>query len=495
MRIGHSQERAGGTRLWVISHRYRVVLAFVGLVALPLRADAETAATAGQSPNECLSGTSSAGWCGDGGPATAAKLRSPWGVAVGPDGRTYVADAGNHVVRVIERDGTIHTRAGTGVAGYTGDGGRALIARLDRPVAVAVDGARLLVADAGTHTVRSIEGPLITTVAGTGRAGFSGDGQPGRQAALNSPYGIAVTEDGGFLIADRGNNRIRKILPDGTIKTVAGNGRRGYSGDGGSAVLASLSSPYDVSPTGDGGFLVADTSNNRVRMVSPAGVISTVVGTGRATNSGDGGPGNRASIEAPLGVHALLRGALVATAGEVLRRVGTTGTIRSVATVCATDVAQNADRDGFLVGVPRKDRVLEVTPAGRIVTIAGSGESGAGTCKIQRSPVGGSPLWDVFALRDSVIHGKPRKLTVRWMTSRSTERLFTITRAQTSSIRPCTAEGTQVWAGQWRFAVAGKWERTLYLDHNLAPGTYTLRLRGRRSDGLTNCDETKLEIQ
>jgi len=149
---------------------------------------------------------------------------------------------------------------------------------------------------------------LIVTVAGTGSFGFSGDGGPATSARLNYPAGVAATADGGFLIADSNNNRVRKVTQSGTIKTVAGTGTAGSSGDGGPATSAQLNLPVGVAATADGGFLIADQSNHRVRKVTQSGTIKTVAGTGTAGSAGDGGPATSARLNGPYGVAATADG-------------------------------------------------------------------------------------------------------------------------------------------------------------------------------------------
>ena len=148
----------------------------------------------------------------------------------------------------------------------------------------------------------------IATVAGTGTAGFSGDGNAATSAQLNGPAGVAASADGGFLIADTSNDRVRRVSPAGTISTVAGTNTGGCSGDGGAATSAQLSVPVEVAASADGGFLIADASNNRVRRVSPAGTISTVAGNGTAGSAGDGGAATSAQLDFPAGVAATADG-------------------------------------------------------------------------------------------------------------------------------------------------------------------------------------------
>jgi uncharacterized repeat protein (TIGR01451 family) len=214
-----------------------------------------------------IAGNEFSGFSGDGGPATAASLGQTFGVAVAPDGSVLIADTGNGRIRRVGPDGIITTIAGTGTAGFSGDGGPATAARFNGAVGVALapDGS-VVIADANNHRVRRV-GPdgIITTIAGTGTAGFSGDGEPATAASLSSPYGVAVAPDGGVLIADTGNSRIRRVGPDGIITTIAGTGTAGFSGDGGRAAAANLSSPYGVAVAPDGSVLIADTGNSRIR--------------------------------------------------------------------------------------------------------------------------------------------------------------------------------------------------------------------------------------
>src|SRR5215471_8190278 len=242
---------------------------------------------------------------GDGGPATAAALNNPAGVAMMPDGGYLIADAGAARIRRVSATGIITTVAGNGTPSYSGDGGPATAAGLYAPSGVAPmpDGG-YVIADTGNSRVRQVfPDGTITTVAGTGTPGFSGDGGPATAAQLgiNSPYSVAVTADGGFLIGDEVNRRVRLVSPSGIITTVAGTGVQGSSGDGGAATAAQLNVPMGVAATPDGGFLIADEFSNRVRWVSPTGVITTVAGTGTLgfAANGDGGPATAANIYFP----------------------------------------------------------------------------------------------------------------------------------------------------------------------------------------------------
>jgi hypothetical protein len=274
-----------------------------------------------------VAGTGVPGFAGDGGHSAAAQLQYPGDVEPTADGGYLIADYANRVVRRVSASGKIKTVAGTpGVGGYAGDGGRATSALLAGPTAVAetTDGG-FLIADATNHCVRMVSPTgIITTIAGTGVAGLRGDGGPATSARLHKPSGVAIASDKSILIADSVNDRIRRVARDGTIATVAGTGTRGYSGDGGPAVLARLYLPVGLVATPDGGFLLADKANHAVRWVSSSGVIRTVAGNGTVGFSGDGGPATSARLAGPIDV-ALLPGGgfLIADVfNNVIRRVG-----------------------------------------------------------------------------------------------------------------------------------------------------------------------------
>jgi hypothetical protein len=251
-------------------------------------------------------------YSGDGGAATGAQLYNQFGVAVDGAGNLYIADSGNNVIRKVSAsDGTISTVAGNNAngAGYSGDGGAATRAQLNFPWGVAVDGAgNLYIADWGNNVIRKVSASdgTISTVAGNGSAGNSGDGSAATRAQLSQPTGVAVDGAGNLYIADWGNNVIRKVsASDGTISTVAGNGGMGYSGDGGAATGAELSQPTDVAVDGAGNLYIADWGNNVIRKVSASdGTISTVAGNNAsgAGYSGDGGAATSAQLNYPWGV-------------------------------------------------------------------------------------------------------------------------------------------------------------------------------------------------
>jgi uncharacterized protein (TIGR03437 family) len=237
---------------------------------------------------------------GDGGAATSAQLNSPLGVAVDAAGNLYVSDTLNNLVRRVDTKGVITTFAGTGTAGFGGDGGAAASAQLNNPQGLAVDSAgNLYIADTQNARVRKVSGGTISTVAGSGSSGFGGDGGAATSAQLNAPFGVALDAAGNLYIAEFSNNRIRKVGTNGNISTIAGTGVSGYSGDGGAATSAQLNGPQAVAVDGSGNVYVADTANNRVRKIGNTGVITTVAGTGIAGFSGDGGPGTSAQVGNP----------------------------------------------------------------------------------------------------------------------------------------------------------------------------------------------------
>ena len=280
-----------------------------------------------------VAGTGTTGISGDGGPATAAAVEHPRGLAVLRDGSVVVAEPFDNVVRRLAADGTISTVAGTGAAGFKGDGGAASLARLDfvHGVAAMPDGGFVLADTLNERIRRVLPDGRIETVAGSGVRGYAGDGGAATAAAFEDPRGVATFPDGRILIPDTGNDRIRLVRLDGTIETVAGDGVSGFAGDGGPATAAELRTPFGVAPLPDGGFLVDDSGNARIRRVWPDGHISTVAGNGVAGYSGDGGP----AVDAELrGVHNLVAapgGFLIADTGNDRVRLVRDGTIETVA--------------------------------------------------------------------------------------------------------------------------------------------------------------------
>ena len=230
-----------------------------------------------------IAGNGIPGFGGDGGPAGEASFSRVSGIAVNNAGEIFLADTGNHRIRKISREGIISTVAGTGENGYSGDNGPANQAMINYPYGVACDDqGNLYIVDTSNQRIRKV-GPagIITTIAGSGDYGFSGDNGPAVQASLWSPSGVAVDEDGALYIVDRANHRIRKVDAQGVITTIAGNGIRGYSGDGGPAELAHLHTPDSVAVDRSGNVYISDEQNSRIRMVSGNGIITTVAGNGK----------------------------------------------------------------------------------------------------------------------------------------------------------------------------------------------------------------------
>ncbi len=249
-----------------------------------------------------VAGNGSQGFSGDGGPALNAQLNSPQGLAIGPDGTLYIADTANQRIRAV-LNGQITTVAGSGVAGFAGDSGPALAAAFNSPTAIAVDsGGALLTCDTANNRIRRIASGTITTIAGNGTQGFSGDNAAATAAELDTPFGIAVGSDGRIYIADTHNDRIRMIALDGTISTIAGTGIRGFSGDGLAATAAALSQPRGLFFTSSGTLLFADSNNQRLRMVDANGIITTIAGSGVQGASSDANAAAAAALDTPRGV-------------------------------------------------------------------------------------------------------------------------------------------------------------------------------------------------
>ena len=245
-----------------------------------------------------------AGFSGDGGPATAAQLNSPFGVDLDSLGDVFIADANNNRVRKVDPTGTITTVAGTGVAGFSGDGGMATAAQLSLPRGLGVDPVgNVFIADSNNNRVRKVDATgMITTVAGTGVAGFAGDGGPATSAQLNFPRSIAFDRSGALLVVDTRNHRVRKVDGAGTVTTLAGDGVAAFGGDGGPATAAHLNVPYGVAVGPNGDVFIADSENARVRKVAPDGTMSTAAGDGSEGFSGDGGPPLVAQLHYPIAV-------------------------------------------------------------------------------------------------------------------------------------------------------------------------------------------------
>jgi uncharacterized protein (TIGR03437 family) len=333
-----------------------------------------TGAAAGLSPEYTIgtvAGNGISGFSGDDGPAISAQLGAETAVATDAAGNLYIADTLNQRIRRVTPSGTITTVAGNGTMSFSGDGGPATLAGMRDPSGVAVDAAgNLYIAAEGNFRIRRVtpEG-TITTVAGNGISGFSGDGGPAISAELANPNGVAVDAAGNLYIADQvGSYRIRRVTPAGTITTVAGNGKYGFSGDGGPATAAPLGSPSGVAVDGAGNLYIADRLNYRVRRVTPEGIITTVAGNGTPGFSGDGGPAISADLTAPNSV-------AVDEAGNVYIAVYPGSRIRVLQPVAGSPIISTVQNGGsFLPGVSQ----------GSWVTIKGANL--AGTTRVWTTP-------------------------------------------------------------------------------------------------------------
>lgn len=253
-----------------------------------------------------VAGDGTQGYAGDGATAAKAQMSTPVGLAVDKSGNIYVAEMDSHVIRRFTNGGNISTFAGKAENGATwaGDGAVATAAGLNRPRGVAIDpGGLVYIADSGNHRIRKVDSSgNISTFAGNGTIGYYGDGSAAIAATFNNPQGMAFDAAGNLYVADTNNHVIRKITKDGSlITTVAGTGRYGYSGDGGLATGATLAYPTTIALDAAGNLFIADTSNSRIRVVLTNGVIWTVAGTGGFGDGADG-PATSSALKFPLGV-------------------------------------------------------------------------------------------------------------------------------------------------------------------------------------------------
>jgi sugar lactone lactonase YvrE len=283
-----------------------------------------------------VAGTGTAGYSGDNVPAVDAQLFYPSGLVIDAADNIFIADSNNNRIRRIDASGTITTIAGTGRGAFLGEGTPAVGAELFSPIGLALsDNGSLYIADSANSRVRQIDPMgLIHTIAGTGVFGYGGDGVDATTTPLSAPNGVAVGPGHNVYIADTGNNRVRLVQSaNGQISTIAGDGTAGFSGEGGAATAAELSVPTSVALDNSGGVYLADHTNNRVRHIAPSGIITTVAGTGMTDASGDGGPASAASLFYPGAVAIDAAGVLYIAdfVNARVRRIDASGTITTIA--------------------------------------------------------------------------------------------------------------------------------------------------------------------
>ncbi|MCX6043672.1 MAG: tandem-95 repeat protein [Chloroflexi bacterium] len=336
-----------------------------------------------------FAGNGAYGYSGDGGPAISAQLDSPIGLAVDRLGNVYIADNGNGVIRKVTPNGKISTVAGTGVFGYSGDGGPATNAQLDSPVSIAVDdNSNLYIADSESNVVRKVDGSgTISTVAGTGVYGYRGDGGSATNAEFDQPFSVKVDGSGNLYIADLGNNVVRKVDSGGMISTVAGNGTAGDIGNGGLATRAELRFPLDLALDSRGALYIADIGNNIIRKVDPSGTISIVAGTGAYGYGGDDGPAIGAEFYLPMGI-VLDRNSNLYIADLYNQSVRLV--VLNHAPVAVADSASTTEEQAITLGVLANDHDVDSGDSFS-VTVAGAPLHGgvliSGTTQIVYTPV------------------------------------------------------------------------------------------------------------
>jgi len=293
--------------------------------------------------------TVAGGFVGDGRSAIQASFQFPFGLVQDRNGSTYVSDEGQQRIRRISAAGVISTFAGTGIAGFSGDGGLARSAQINAPLGATIDAVGDVVfADAGNNRVRKVTpSGVISTIAGNGIGGYSGDGGLATNASLNVPWALVYDTSGNLYISDRNNDVIRKVNTAGIITTFAGNGTQGFCGDGGQATQACFYYPRGLAFDTHGSLYIADGLNHRVRKVSQSGVITTVAGNGQLGFSGDGGQATQAAIGNPRFL--VVKGGVlyISNAGQGHIRSVTLGT-GIISTYIGSTLGYDGDNNGPL---------------------------------------------------------------------------------------------------------------------------------------------------
>jgi serine/threonine protein kinase, bacterial len=343
-------------------------------------------------------GTGSSGFSGDGGKATEARLNVPAGLAFDKSGNLYIADRNNNRIRKVDARGTITTIAGTGTAGFSGDGGLATRAQINLPSGIAIDGkGNIFFSDRSNNRIRVIDSSgKISTYAGSGKDGFRGDNGPALKASIDRPFGIALDKKGNLYIADRRNNRVRKVNTQGIITTVAGDGGYFMMGDNGPAYRASIAGPTGVVVDDQGTLYIADRENNRIRAVDSQGMISTVAGTGQQDYNGDSEVARDTNLHLPFGVTInpegkllvidrshyrirsvdLKRGTVKTIAGNGSKMFAGDGGPATGAALSFPHGITVDKEDNLLISDKGNYRIRKISPDGIIHTIAGNGIRG-----------------------------------------------------------------------------------------------------------------------
>ena len=404
-----------------------------------------------------IAGNGTAGFSGDGIAATSSSLNQPFGVAVDTLGNVYIADRANNRVRKVDAAGIVTTIAGNGAGGYSGDDRAATAASIFDITGVATDGAgNVYIADKSNNRIRKVDKwGIISTIAGTGVAGYNTDGLPATNAQLNNPRGVATDRYGNVYIADQANGRVRKIDTSGYIHTIAGDGIPGFNGDGGPATLARLQNPYAIAVDDIGNIYVSDVDNERIRLIDTSGIISTYAGNGIAGYGGDGGPATGASLDEPIGVAADKYGTIYIADGwnNRVRAVNAEGVI---STVAGTGTA------GFLGdGGPALSAECD-HPYGVAVSSAGLIYfSDNGNNRVRSLPLP-TLVHNVIHVQDITIFPNPSGGNYFINVTSNATTLLTLTIANT--------------LGQKVYETVGQTNTPINVSLNVRPGIYTIKL-------------------